>query len=172
MEQEAYPITYGVLGLLAFWGPLSGYDMKRLFDHVLAPMWGAAQSQIYKELRRMKELGWVEMEREEQEARPDRKMYSITALWSAANQRLPVIFLIMNNEGYQILKNRLKAFHGNDTPIGMDFNDPPMDVTKIAQGFGVTAERVDSAESFEVALNRALAKTDGPSLLEVMVKKV
>ncbi len=78
MEQEAYPITYGVLGLLAFWGPLSGYDLKRIFDHTLAPMWGAAQSQIYKELRRMKELGWVEMEREEQEARPDRKVYSIT----------------------------------------------------------------------------------------------
>src|SRR5438477_43693 len=47
-------------------------------------------------------------------------MYSITALWSAANQKLPVIFVITNNEGYQILKNRLKAFHGNDTPIGMD----------------------------------------------------
>ena len=79
MEQhEAYPITYGILGLLAFWGPLSGYDIKRLFDHTLSAMWGAAQSQIYKELRRMKELGWVEMEREEQEARPDRKIYSIT----------------------------------------------------------------------------------------------
>lgn len=79
MEQpEAYPITYGILGLLAFWGPLSGYDLKRLFDHTLAPMWGAAQSQIYKELRRMRELGWVDMQREEQESRPDRKLYSIT----------------------------------------------------------------------------------------------
>ena len=79
MEQpEAYPITYGILGLLAFWGQLSGYDLKRLFDHTLAPMWGAAQSQIYKELRRMKDLGWVDMQREEQESRPDRKLYSIT----------------------------------------------------------------------------------------------
>lgn len=77
-RQEAYPITYGVLGLLAFWGPLSGYDLKRLFDHVLAPMWGAAHSQIYHELRRMKELEWVTMEREEQETRPDRKVYQIT----------------------------------------------------------------------------------------------
>ncbi len=77
-QPEAYPITYGILGLLAFWGPLSGYDLKRLFDHTLAPMWGAAQSQIYKELRRMKELGWVDMQREEQESRPDRKLYSIT----------------------------------------------------------------------------------------------
>lgn len=75
---EAYPITYGVLGLLAFWGPMSGYDVKRLFDHVLSPMWSAAHSQIYNELRRMKELGWVEMEREEQESRPDRKVYRMT----------------------------------------------------------------------------------------------
>ena len=74
----AYPITYGVLGLLAFWGPLSGYDLKRLFDHVLAPMWGAAHSQIYHELRRMNDFGWVAMEREEQESRPDRKVYTIT----------------------------------------------------------------------------------------------
>jgi benzoylformate decarboxylase len=99
-------------------------------------------------------------------------MYSITALWSAANQKLPVIFVITNNEGYQILKNRLKAFHGNDTPIGMDFDDPRMDITKIAEGFGVAAERVDSADGFDAALKRALAKTDGPSLLEVMVKKI
>ena len=49
-------------------------------------------------------------------------MYSITALWSAANQKLPVIFLITNNEGHQILKNRLELLHGNDAPIGMNFN--------------------------------------------------
>ncbi len=77
-QPEAYPITYGTLGLLAFWGPLSGYDLKHLFDHMLAPMWGAAQSQIYKELRRMQALGWVQMRREEQESRPDRKIYSVT----------------------------------------------------------------------------------------------
>ena len=77
-KPEAYPITYGVLGLLAFWGPLSGYDLKRLFDHLLTPMWGAAHSQIYNELRRMKELDWVDMQREEQETRPDRKVYHIT----------------------------------------------------------------------------------------------
>jgi benzoylformate decarboxylase len=98
-------------------------------------------------------------------------MYSITALWSAANQKLPVIFLITNNEGYQILKNRLKLFHGNDTPIGMDFNDPPMNIAKIAEGFGLPAERVDTAAGFDAAFDNALARTEGPSLIEVMVKK-
>ena len=81
---EAYPITYGMLGLLALWGPLSGYDLKHICDHILAPMWGVVQSQVYKELRRMQELGWVEMEREEQESRPDRKVYSITEKGHAA----------------------------------------------------------------------------------------
>jgi benzoylformate decarboxylase len=97
-------------------------------------------------------------------------MYSITALWSAANQKLPVIFVIANNEGYQILKNRLKLFHGNDKPIGMDFKDPKMDITSIARGFGVTAERVDTVAGFDAALDKALARTDAPTLLEVMIK--
>jgi len=98
---EAYPITYGVLGLLAFWGPLSGYDLKRLFDHILAPMWGAAHSQIYNELRRMKELGWVEMQREEQETRPDRKVYHLTQAGQealAAWQEQPPTVLQLRDE--------------------------------------------------------------------------
>jgi benzoylformate decarboxylase len=97
-------------------------------------------------------------------------MYSIQALWSAANQKLPMTFLICNNGGYQILKNRLKLFHGNDKPIGMDFKDPPIDATQLARGFGVAAERVDTAAGFDAALARSLARTDGPSLIEVMVK--
>ncbi len=81
---EAYPITYAVLGLLAFMGPMSGYDLKRFFDHALSPMWNTTHSQIYKELRRMNELGWVGMERQEQETRPDRKIYQITSMGQEA----------------------------------------------------------------------------------------
>jgi benzoylformate decarboxylase len=113
-------------------------------------------------------------------AEPDRRvvavigdgsaMYSITALWSAANQHLPMTFIILNNGGYQILKNRLKAFHGNDKPIGMDFKDPPIDACKLAQGFGVSAERVDTAAGFETALKKSLATSGGPTLIEVMVR--
>jgi PadR family transcriptional regulator AphA len=98
---EAYPITYGVLGLLAYWGPLSGYDIKGLFDHVLSAMWGAAHSQIYNELRRMKDLGWVVMEREEQESRPDRKVYHITQAGQdalATWQKQPPVVLQMRDE--------------------------------------------------------------------------
>ena len=97
-------------------------------------------------------------------------MYSIQALWTAANQKLPMTFLICNNGGYQILKNRIKMFHGNDTPIGMDFKDPPIDATALAKGFGVPSERVDTVAGFDAALAKSLAKKDGPTLIEVMVK--
>jgi PadR family transcriptional regulator AphA len=63
---------------------MSGYDIKQLFDSTMAPMWNTAHSQIYNELRRMSELGWVEMERHEQEARPDKKVYQATAQGLAA----------------------------------------------------------------------------------------
>ena len=77
-RQEAYPITYGVLGLLVVGGPMSGYDLKQAFDCTLGPLWNAAHSQIYNELRCMLELGWVEMERQEQDTRPDKKVYTAT----------------------------------------------------------------------------------------------
>ena len=47
-----------------------------------------------------------------------------------------------------------------------------MDITRIAARFGVSAERVDTADGFDAALKRALARTNGPTLLEVMLKKV
>jgi DNA-binding PadR family transcriptional regulator len=126
---EAYPITYGVLGLLAYWGPLSGYDIKGLFDHVLSAMWAAAHSQIYNELRRMKELGWVEMEREEQEARPDRKVYHITQAGQdalVAWQKQPPVVLQMRDE--LLLKIVFGSFASpsdvaENMRIGIDFHE-------------------------------------------------
>src|SRR5262249_19814173 len=87
-------------------------------------------------------------------------MYSIQALWSAANHKLPMTFVICNNGGYQILKNRLKLFHGNDEPIGMDFKDPPIDTTALAKGFGVAAERGDKAAGVDAAPPRSLRQPD------------
>ena len=96
-------------------------------------------------------------------------MYCVQALWSAAHYKLPVIFVIANNGGYRILKQRLKAFHGNDAPIGMDFRDPPIDVAGLARAYGVTAHHVETADQFDAALKAALATTSGPVLLDVVV---
>jgi benzoylformate decarboxylase len=96
-------------------------------------------------------------------------MYSIQALWSAANQKLPVIFVICNNGGYRIIKQRLKSFHGNDAFIGMDFKDPAIDVAGLARALGLEAHRIDDGSAFEARLKDALA-TAQPVVLEVMVE--
>ena len=41
-------------------------------------------------------------------------MYSIQSLWTAANHKLPLTFVIVNNGGYRIIKQRLLAFHGDE----------------------------------------------------------
>ena len=51
-------------------------------------------------------------------------MYSIQSLWTAAHHKLPLTFIIVNNGGYRIIKQRLLAFHGDDHYVGMDFVDP------------------------------------------------
>jgi benzoylformate decarboxylase len=95
-------------------------------------------------------------------------MYSIQALWSAAHQKLPVIFVICDNGGYRILKQRLKAFHGDERFIGMDFRDPPIDVAGLARAFGVRAHRIEDGEAFDQRFEEALAAAE-PTLLEVIV---
>jgi benzoylformate decarboxylase len=96
-------------------------------------------------------------------------MYSIQALWSAANQKLPVVFVICNNGGYRIIKQRLKAFHGNSTFIGMDFKQPAIDSVSLAKGFGMQAHRITEAADFVARFKAALAGNE-PVLLEVMVE--
>ena len=95
-------------------------------------------------------------------------MYSIQALWSAANQKLPVIFVICNNGGYRIIKQRLKAFHGDERFIGMDFRDPDIDVAGLARSFGVRSHRIEDGEAFDAAFTEALAASE-PVLLDVVV---
>jgi PadR family transcriptional regulator, regulatory protein AphA len=70
-------LEHAVLGFLNY-QPLSGYDLKKMFDVSVRHFWPADQSQIYRTLARLVEEGWVEMEIIEQTDRPDRKVYHIT----------------------------------------------------------------------------------------------
>ena len=95
-------------------------------------------------------------------------MYSIQAIWSAANQSLPMTYVIVNNGGYRIIKQRLKSFHQNDHFIGMDFKDPAVNFAALAEAMGVTAERVTDSTRLRAALDNALANKTGPNLIEVV----
>jgi len=95
-------------------------------------------------------------------------MYSIQALWTAAHLKLPITYVIANNGGYRIIKQRLLAFHGNSNFIGMDFIDPKIDFTALAQSLGMPAEQISEPDALAPALQRAFA-SPGPKLLDVVV---
>lgn len=70
-------LEYAILGFLNY-APLTGYDLKKVFDSSVRHFWYADQSQIYKTLSRLTEKHLVQMEVVEQTERPDRKVYHIT----------------------------------------------------------------------------------------------
>ncbi|SDO75418.1 thiamine pyrophosphate-binding protein [Afipia sp. GAS231] len=95
-------------------------------------------------------------------------MYSIQSLWTAANQNLPLTFVIVNNGGYRIIKQRLLAFHGDDHYVGMDFKDPPVDFTALAKSLGLEATRVTDPTQLKSVLSSAFSRP-GAKLIEVVV---
>ena len=95
-------------------------------------------------------------------------MYSIQSLWTAANHKLPLTFVIVNNGGYRIIKQRLLAFHNDDHYVGMDFIDPPVDFTGVATSLGLEAIRVTDPAQLKSTLSSAFNRP-GTKLIEVVV---
>ena len=87
---------------------------------------------------------------------------SIGELSACAEHRIPVIVLVFNDSGYNILRiiqdNVLGHKHGTELPT--------VDFVAVAEGMGVDAERVEGVEQFEPALQRALDRS-GPTLLDI-----
>ena len=95
-------------------------------------------------------------------------LYNVQALWTAARLRLPMVYVIANNRGYRILKQRVRAGHGVERFVGMDFDDPPVDFAGLAAAMGVRSRRVVEPDDIGPALEEALAHP-GPTLLDVVV---
>ena len=95
-------------------------------------------------------------------------MYSIQALWTAANAKLPITYVIADNGGYRIIKERLKSFHGVERYTGMEFKDPPIDFTGLARAMGVPATRITDPDDLGPAIAES-TRRDGPTLLDVVV---
>ena len=92
-------------------------------------------------------------------------MYSIQALWSAAQLKLPITFIIVNNGRYEALHHFSKRF-GLSSPVGTDL--PGIDFVQLAKAQGCDATRVTKAGDLEAVLATALAATR-PTLVEVVV---
>jgi len=117
-------------------------------------------------------------------ARPDRPvvalvgdgsaMYTIQALWTAAHERVPVVFVILNNRSYRILKQRLSGMRGlaeqTGNYVGMDLTDPPIDYVGLARSMGLSATHAGTLPEFTAALRDALAQRR-PMLIELEIEQ-
>jgi benzoylformate decarboxylase len=92
-------------------------------------------------------------------------MYSIQALWTAAQRKLPLTVVVINNAGYGAMRSFSQVMQVRNVP-GLDL--PGIDFVQIAQGLGCDAVRVAKASELAPALARGLAH-HGASLIEVMV---
>ena len=79
-------LPHAILGFLGY-QPMSGYDLKKMFDISVQHFWPADQSQIYRTLQQLADKGWAELEVVAQEDRPDRKVYHITEAGRAELRR-------------------------------------------------------------------------------------
>jgi benzoylformate decarboxylase len=95
-------------------------------------------------------------------------MYSIQALWSAAQLALPITFIILKNRGYVVLKEFAATFgFERDDPLpGSDL--PGIDFLALARGQGCQAVGVSRAQDLRAVLIDAL-RSQGPTLVEVDV---
>ena len=99
-------------------------------------------------------------------------MYSPQALWTAAHLELPVVFAVVNNRQYLILKNFLRRMQGDSTTtgrmVGMDIDQPPVDFVSLARSMGVAATAVEKASEVGDAA-RAAWDSGRPHLLELPI---
>jgi benzoylformate decarboxylase len=87
-------------------------------------------------------------------------LYTVQALWTAAHDRIPVVFVILNNTSYRILKQRLHSLRGlaeqADTYVGMELIDPAIDFVALSRSLGVAAERAKTVHEATDLIGKAL----------------
>jgi acetolactate synthase I/II/III large subunit len=113
---------------------------------------------------------------------PDRKvlsleadgsaMYTFQSLWTQAREGLDVVTVILDNRSYAVLNMELSRV-GAEPPgprarSMLDLSGPELDFVSLANGAGVPAERVTTAEELTRALDRAFGEP-GPRLIDAVL---
>ena len=102
-------------------------------------------------------------------------MYSIPALWSAAYHRLPIVFIILSNREYRILKHNADIYRqrfdseSNRAYAHLDLREPKLGFVEIAAGMGIAGQSVSEPEELIAAIGDALA-SGAPRLIDVEIE--
>lgn len=102
-------------------------------------------------------------------------MYSIQALWTAAHHDLPIVFVILANREYRVLKHNIDAYRArfdvksNKPYMHMDLGGPTMGFADMARGMGVAGTYVSKADDIKAAVAAAF-KSGKPHLIEIEIE--
>lgn len=116
---------------------------------------------------------------------PDRKVFgligdgsammTIQGLWTAVNDNIPCVFVILNNGMYRVLKVNFSIYQQdilNVEPAGgsLPYSDfpTPFDMAAIARSMGMSAEKITDPEDIREAVIRA-SQSDKPVLLDIVI---
>lgn len=105
-------------------------------------------------------------------------MYTISALWNHARDNLNITTVVYANRAYDILRIELQRVGAQDAQQPgpkaealLDLTPPALDFVRIAEGMGVPARRVSTAEDLAEALHWALGQA-GPHLIEAVMPSI
>ena len=102
-------------------------------------------------------------------------MYSIQALWTAAHHDLPIVFVILANREYRVLKHNIDAYRArfdvksNKPYMHMDLTGPVLGFVDMAQGMGVAGTHVTKADDIQGAIADAF-RSGKPHLVEIEIE--
>jgi benzoylformate decarboxylase len=99
-------------------------------------------------------------------------MYAVQGLWSASHHELPILFVVLDNGGYEIIRAGLRRQGGEagaaGSYLGMDVSAPSIEWGSVASAFGLRHASVERASEVCEAASSLLAQ-GGPSLLRVPI---
>lgn len=97
-------------------------------------------------------------------------LFSVHAIWTAAAMELPVVIVCFVNQEYRLLKDLWLGFTGGSAAttrfVGLDFDDPALDLDAIMGGFGAVTVHLDADTDLEAVVAHARQRP-GPTVLFV-----
>ena len=100
-------------------------------------------------------------------------MYTVQSFWTAAHHQIPVVYIILSNRSYRILKFNMNRYRrsvgaspGRPFP-SMDLTNPVLDFIEIAHGMGIAGRRISDPNEIQPAVTEALSR-NAPYVVEVV----
>ncbi|MBM3944135.1 MAG: thiamine pyrophosphate-binding protein [SAR202 cluster bacterium] len=101
-------------------------------------------------------------------------MMTVQGFWTAANENIPIVYLMCNNRTYRVLKLNMNVYKNMILKDGkpskymaMDF-PTGLNLAGMAQAMGVYSRRIENPQDIGPELKKALA-SDKPAVLDISI---